>query len=214
MNIFSFNVPSLVLLAGGFFSICFLIYRTIVSYLTKRFDFKIFGRLLSFVSLSIATLLLFIGISFQLSLFITGGLLFMHSFAIGLLWSMHIENMNPSLFGRVLQFLVFVYPIILFAVSLITQSASSQTSILIPYAVSILNIFTFSSMFIMFLAIFLFTRINQFDIYATISFLFFAFASIAANFDFNGPITLMFALFVCIAELTITYTWVAYEQRR
>lgn len=213
MNIFSFNVPSLVLLAGGFFSICFLIYRTTVSYLAKRFDFKIFGRLLSFISLLVATILMFIGISSHSGLLIVGGLLFMQSFAIGLLWSMFVENMNPSLFGRVLQFLVFVYPIILFAVSLIT-SASSQTSILIPYAVSILNIFTFSSMFIMFLAIFLFTRVNQFDIYAAVSFLFFAFASIAANYEFNGPVTLMFSIFVCIAELTITYTWVAYEQRR
>jgi hypothetical protein len=122
--------------------------------------------------------------------------------------------MNPSLFGRVAQFLVFFLPIFLFAINLVTSSVSPQTQILIPYAVSILNIFTFSSMFVMFLSFFIFTRTNQFDIYATISFLFFAFASIVANYEFNDQTTFLFCLFVCIAEITITYTWVAYEQRR
>lgn len=215
MNIFSFSVPSLVLLAGGFFSICFLIYRTVSIYLSKRFDFKIFGRLLSFVSLAISTVLLFIGISVQIAHYIVYSVFFMFFFGMGLLWSLYLENMNPSLFGRIVQIALFSLPILFFLVNMLAQSFSHvNVPFLAPYAVSMLNAFALCSMFIMYLIIFLRTRVNQFDIYSTVSFLFFAFSGIASLFELSGPSMLLYCIFLVLAETTLTYTWVTYEQRR
>lgn len=215
MNIFSFSVPSLVLLAGGFFSICFLIYRTASTYLSKRFDFKIFGRLLSFVSLAISTVLLFIAISGQNNLYVVYSIFFMFFFGVGLLWSLYLENMSPSLFGRVVQMVLFSLPILFFLVFVLAQSFYRvNVSLLTPYAVGILNAFVLCSMFVMYLVIFLNTRVNQFDIYSAVSFLFFAFSGIASLFELSGPSMLLYCIFLALAEITLTYTWVAYEQRR